>query len=77
MIKAALPYYHLYLLVVYGRCLPGTIDTLSEELQEVLNKTQGELEDVLVGQSGVINIVAQAKEVWNAISVCMYFVFVF
>ncbi|KDR18085.1 CTL-like protein 2, partial [Zootermopsis nevadensis] len=59
--------YYLQSKEVYGRCLPGTIDTLSEELQEVLNKTQGELEDVLVGQSGVINIVAQAKELGQKI----------
>jgi hypothetical protein len=52
----------MYLFVVYGRCLPGAIDIESEELQNLLHKTAGELEDVVLGQAGV-NILMQAKEV--------------
>jgi lysozyme family protein len=52
----------LYFLVVYGRCVPTAIDPESQELQKILNKTSGVLQDLVVGQTSV-NILSEAKEV--------------
>jgi hypothetical protein len=59
---------------VYGRCLPAPIDIDSEEILNVLNKTEAELN---AGQASV-NIFMQAKEVQlHVISVCVCVVFLF
>lgn len=54
--------YYLKSKPVYGRCLPGSIDTNSLDLMNLLNKTAEELQELSQGQSSV-NIFMQAKEV--------------
>ena len=59
---------------MFGRCLPGPIDTDSEEIMKELNKTTEELGQ---GQASV-NIFMQAKEVQlHVVSVCVCFIFLF
>jgi hypothetical protein len=79
-----LPYEYLflvhkpvYLLVVYGRCLPGPIDIDSKDLMDKLNKTAQDLQEVVQGQDSV-NIFIQAKEVQlHVVSVCVCIVLLF
>lgn len=54
--------YYLNSKEVFGRCLPGPIDTESDEIMNVLNKTAEELVELMQGQASV-NIFMQAKEV--------------
>ena len=63
----------MYLLVVYGRCLPGPIDPSTKALQTQLNKNATELEDLLKGQARVDYILVRAEEVqFHVVTVCVF-----